>query len=583
MIRLREMETAGTATTKNPMTIALADEGDRERIYRHRHDIYAEELHQHPLNERRCLMDPLDDLNVYIAAKDGDELRGFISITPPGGKLSIDKYIGRDQLSFAIDDGTYEVRLLSVVKPHRGRGRGVAMLLMYAAMRWVEAHGGDRIVGMGRSEVMGMYEKAGLRPVGITVTSGDVSFEIMSSTIEQLRRVVTEHGDRLQRAVDRVNWELNVEKEDEEACYHGGAFFDAIGDEFDSLHRNRDVINADVLDAWFPPSPKVIAAMGEHLPWLMRTSPPTGCEGMARVIARARKVNEENVLPGAGSSDLIYLALRQWLTRDSRVLILDPMYGEYAHVLEKVIGCRVDRLHLLREDDYRIDPAKLAARMSDGYDMVLLVNPNSPTGQHCGREVMEDVLKNVPSRTRVWIDETYVEYAGPPGESLERFAVVTDNVVICKSMSKVYALSGMRAAYLCGPAKVIAPLRRVSPPWAVSLPGQMAAVNALQDPEYYARRYHQTHELREQLVKSLRSIDGVDVIPGVANFVLCHLSDDLPTASEVVLACRERGVFVRDIGNMGTQLGDRAMRIAVKDEQANRRIVKVFGDVLRQR
>src|SRR3954469_10222756 len=128
----------------------------------------------------------------------------------------------------------------------------------------------------------------------------------------------------------------------ESPVYHGGAFFEAVGDEFDRLAAKDDVISADVLDAWFDPAPAVLEALREHLPWTLRTSPPTSCDGMRRVIARTRGVDPANVLPGAGSSDLIFLALRHWVHQDSRVLILDPMYGEYAHVLEQVIGCRVD-------------------------------------------------------------------------------------------------------------------------------------------------------------------------------------------------------------------------------------------------
>src|SRR5207344_1800686 len=102
--------------------------------------------------------------------------------------------------------------------------------------------------------------------------------------------------------------------------------------------------NADVLDAWFPPAPGVTDTLQAHLPWLLRTSPPTDCAGLVGAVATARGVAPENILPGAGSSDLIFRAFRHWLTAGSRVLILDPTYGEYSHVLEKVIGCTVDRL-----------------------------------------------------------------------------------------------------------------------------------------------------------------------------------------------------------------------------------------------
>lgn len=90
------------------------------------------------------------------------------------------------------------------------------------------------------------------------------------------------------------------------------------------LHLARQIINADVLDAWFPPSPTVLATLQENLPWLLQTSPPTHAEGLIRVIARTRGVLEACILPGAGSSSLIFLALRQWLTSTSRVLLLDP-------------------------------------------------------------------------------------------------------------------------------------------------------------------------------------------------------------------------------------------------------------------
>lgn len=359
-------------------------------------------------------------------------------------------------------------------------------------------------------------------------------------------------------------------------CFHGGAFFDAIGDEFDSLERRHDIINADVLDAWFPPSPKVIAALNEALPWLLRTSPPTQGEGLARVIARVRGVAPQNILPGAGSSDLIFLALRHWLTPSSRVLILDPMYGEYAHVLERVIGCRVARLPLLREQRYRVNLRELRSLVGTGYDLIVIVNPNSPTGQFSPRGELEEVLRAVPARTFVWLDETYIEYAGAD-QSLERFAAASANVVVCKSMSKIYALSGARAAYLCGPSALLESLRGFAPPWSVNLLAQVAAVAALQDPDYYAARWNETHQLRGRLKSGLSRVPGLEILPGVANFLLCHLPASGRDAATVVRCCRTRNLFVRDVGGMGMNLGTHALRIAVKDAATVDRMVAILS------
>jgi histidinol-phosphate/aromatic aminotransferase/cobyric acid decarboxylase-like protein len=362
-----------------------------------------------------------------------------------------------------------------------------------------------------------------------------------------------------------------------EKCFHGGAFFQTVGERFDALERSRTIINADVLDAWFPPAPAVLEALTEHLPWLLRTSPPTHCSGLIETIAEVRGVAPENVLPGAGSSDLIFRALRHWLTPASRVLILDPTYGEYAHVLKKVIGCHVSRFALKREEGYLVSTRRLHAVMQGGWDLVVLVNPNSPTGRHIPREQLEEILRDIPASSRVWVDETYVEYAGT-GESLETFAAGSANVVVCKSMSKAYALSGARVAYLCGRRALLDPLRVITPPWVVGLPSQLAAVRALQSPGYYLKRYAETRYLRGELAEELDHL-GWEVVPGVANFILGHLPADGPTASRLVQLCRDRGLFLRDAAAMGAQLGAHAIRIAVKDEVTNCRMVEILREL----
>lgn len=358
--------------------------------------------------------------------------------------------------------------------------------------------------------------------------------------------------------------------------YHGGAFFDAIGNEFDNLDRIDEVISADVLDAWFPPSPKISGILSRRLDWAMRTSPPTGSEGLISRIAEARGVAKESVLPGAGSSSLIFLAFREWLSAESRILLLEPTYGEYAHVAENVVGCRIDRLTLHPDDDFCVDIAQLEERLSRGYDLAVIVNPNNPTGRHIPRQDLIDVLARVTPQTLVWIDETYVDYVDA-GESLEQFAATSRNVIVCKSMSKVYALSGLRVGYLCGSPGLIDPLRRLTPPWAVSLPGQIAAVAALQDAEYYRRRYNQTHRLRERLRDSLLELADFRIVPGVANYLLCRLPSEAPNAPEFIARCRSEKLFLRDASATAPSLDNRWFRIAVKDAETNRHMTEIIS------
>jgi histidinol-phosphate/aromatic aminotransferase/cobyric acid decarboxylase-like protein len=338
------------------------------------------------------------------------------------------------------------------------------------------------------------------------------------------------------------------------------------------------VINADVLDAWFPPSPQVTSVIAENLPWLLRTSPPTDGAGLARAVAAARGVAPRHILLGGGSSDLIFRAFLHWLRPESRVVLIDPTYGEYAHVVEKVVRCQVRKVALRRDDGFRVSLPDLERVLAEGCDLLVLVNPNSPTGQHVGRAEMEAFLRRVPAATRVWVDETYVDYVSSQ-ESIERWAAQSPNVIVCKSMSKVYALSGARVAYLCAAPHQLESLRAITPPWVVGLPAQAAAVHALQDPAYYAARYDETRQLREELRRELHAL-GLEVLPGCANFLLAFLPDTGPRAAEVVARCRRHGLFLRDAGRTSEVLGPHTLRLAVKDAATNLRQIEILRNAL---
>jgi histidinol-phosphate/aromatic aminotransferase/cobyric acid decarboxylase-like protein/GNAT superfamily N-acetyltransferase len=559
--------------------IAEADARDRETIALLRHDIYAHELHQYAPNAQQTLGDDLDRDNVYLVVRDRTSVAGFISLTlPRAPTFSIDKYFDRGVLPCAIDAATYEVRLLSVQQ--RYRGAPIAGFLAYAAYRWITAHGGTRIVAIGRTGLISFYERMGLHRSGLRATSGAQVYKFMWADDHMLDSQVETFARVLERYGQDFAWNLSFPFARPAPCYHGGAFFKAIGERFDALEKSADIINADVLDAWFDPALDVVSNLTRFLPWLMKTSPPTQCAGLIDAIATARGVPRHCILPGAGSSDLIFRAFQHFLNVDSRVLILDPTYGEYAHVLERVVGCRVDRFALERSRRYDADLADLAARVSSGYDLVVFVNPNSPTGRCMPERDFIELLELIPSTTRVWIDETYIDYVGA-AESLESFAAASSNVIVCKSMSKVYALSGARVGYLCAAPQQLERLRAITPPWVVALPSQVAAVAALESSAYYQDRYRETHVEREIMAQKLAHL-GYDVIPGVANFLLCHVPEDGPTAREIVTACQAHGIFLRDAGCMSRSLGEFALRVAIRSRSENVRIHELLSKITKR-
>jgi histidinol-phosphate/aromatic aminotransferase/cobyric acid decarboxylase-like protein len=560
------------------LAISMASISDHQAIYRLRHDVYATELDQYKSQEDGILRDANNIRSDYIIATVNNELAGFVGITPPSSpRFSIDKYLSRTEIPIKFDDNIYEIRALTVKQSLRGWH--ISLCLMYAAFRWIEAHGGKQILSIGRHEILNMYLRLGLEKQGLSFTSGAVTYHLIGAPLSDIVNRTKKFKSYLKRIKKQIDWKLGITFESPSDCYHGGAFFEAIGDQFDDLDRIKNVISADVLDAWFPPAPAAQQLLIQYLPWMMRTSPPTRAEGLSKIIANIRGVTSDCILPGGGSSALIFLALRHWLNSDSRVLILDPTYGEYLHVLEKVIQCKVERFLLERSNGYRLDLQLIQKKLTEGFDLFIWVNPNSPTGIHVKKEDVISVLKQAHSCKRVWIDETYVEYAGA-NQSLESFSAQSRNVIVCKSLSKVYALSGVRAAYLCASPHQLESLQTLTPPWSVSLPAQIAATYALQSQNYYSKRYEETHILRTELVNGLRKLGIKEIIPGIANFVMFHLPMGSKDVASIIMKCREYGLYLRDLSGMSTDIGNTAMRIAVKDAETNKRMLLILKKAL---
>lgn len=349
-------------------------------------------------------------------------------------------------------------------------------------------------------------------------------------------------------------------------AFHGGAFFEAIGVDLRHLDLSGTVVSADVLDAWFDPSPRVSAFLREHLEFLLRTSPPNHAEGLVVEIAQSREVPVESVLTGSGSSSLLFHCLPRLLPARPKAVLLDPMYSEYEHIVETLLDGSIVRLKLREEEGFVPSGERLVSLAArERPDAVLLVNPNNPTGRLWPRADLLRALDGLPEGTLAVVDETYIEYAGASA-SLEKEAAVRPNLIVLKSMSKVYALSGARVAYLVSHPERIRKLERWMPPWPVGLPSQAAAMEALRDPGWYAARYAETAALRAQCLARI----GEGGRASEANFYLVRTE-----APERVAAwLRERKMFVREFGSGA--LAGRYLRFAVKSAEQNTRLLEAF-------
>jgi len=350
------------------------------------------------------------------------------------------------------------------------------------------------------------------------------------------------------------------------AADHGGAFFEAIGVDLTALKRADGIVSADVLDAWFDPAPGVLELLREHLPFLLRTSPPNHAEGFVAEIAARRGLPVESILPGAGSSSLLFHCLPRLLPESVRAVVLSPMYSEYQHIIQTLLEGEAIPHDLHEANGFRIDGGRLLHQvLSSRPHALLLVNPNNPTGVLWPKAQLLGLLDRAPADMLAVVDETYIEYADA-SESIEAEAARRPNLLLVKSMSKVYALSGVRAAYAVTHPSRAAQLRRWLPPWPVGLLAQAAAMEALRDPGYYATRYAETRRLREEIAAELSVNAGVRVYSSHSNFLLLETSRAAALAQHLRLA----GIYVREFPS--GPLAGRFLRIAVKSETQNRLI-----------
>lgn len=358
--------------------------------------------------------------------------------------------------------------------------------------------------------------------------------------------------------------------------FHGGSsFYNIIGYDFSNLDAYQSVVNADALDAWFDPAPAVIDKLTRYLPLTIKLPPPQHAHGLIDTIARVRCIDPERILVGAGSSNLIFTYFPNQIKPGDRVVILDPMYGEYRNILTR-LGAEVIYYTLSAGNNFQIDIEDFKNFLQQlTPKFVVMVNPNSPTGQVVEPGDMAEVIHDFKKIT-FFIDEAYTDFAGD--YSIETIA--WDNIVVLKSMSKCYALSGARVAYLVASAKTINYLSQFSPPWAVSIPGQIAAIEALNSPEYYKEKYIDTALLRTTMSNQIAACPSVKVYPSVTNYFMVELLEH--KASKIVTKLQSQNIFLRNCDSMSVKFKDNFIRIAIKGCEADSRIVKALSECIKQ-
>ncbi len=315
------------------------------------------------------------------------------------------------------------------------------------------------------------------------------------------------------------------------------------------------------------PSPRALEAARATLAQIHRY--PDGVAfGLREAIARFHGVRRDEVLQGAGSNELLDLVVRTFATREHHVVFGEPAFVVY-RLASLVYGVPFTAVPL---ENLVHDLPAMAAAVTPKTRVVFVANPNNPTGTYVGRAAVEQFLRAVPPEVIVVMDEAYFEYADAPDyPSSLALRHLRDRLLVMRTFSKAYGLAGLRVGYTIGPAPLIDYMNRVRAPFNTSVPGQAAAVAALDDQAHVEESRRMNSAERVRLTQALEGM-GLAVAPSQANFILVDLARPARPVYDGLL---ERGVIVRPFGNLPTSL-----RVTCGLPRENDRFLAALAEVL---
>jgi histidinol-phosphate aminotransferase len=296
--------------------------------------------------------------------------------------------------------------------------------------------------------------------------------------------------------------------------------------------------------------------------------PDRECLELRVALAESLGVSPDQVLPGNGASELIWLTALAFIRPNDRVLVLGPTFGEYARAAA-IMGARVTTCPARKETGFIPDAVEIAACLASLRPrIVFLCNPNNPTGAFLSLALIGLWARQHPETLFV-VDEAYLPFAATPNET---FVCARDNILVLRSLTKDFALAGLRLGCAVGAVRLIAALRNVQPPWSVNALAQAAGVAAIRDLAHQRDSLENLARSKQELVAGLTEL-GLPPVPSACHFFLVHVGD----GAAFRLALLRRVVLVRDCASFGLP---EYVRIAARRPEENERLLATIREVI---
>ena len=299
---------------------------------------------------------------------------------------------------------------------------------------------------------------------------------------------------------------------------------------------------------------------------------------LRNVLSNYCDVPADYILPGNGSSELIALLIEARAPKHT--LILGPTYSEYSRELT-FSGSTQDYYHLQETSDFRPDLDDLFHTLSDGYDFLIICNPNNPTSSAIFRDELKELLAFCKRKNIfVMIDETYVEFA--PDISAITAVPLTkqfSNLMVLRGVSKFYAAPGMRFGYgITGNSEFLKTMREKQIPWSLNSLGAFAGEMLFQDHDYYQQTRNLILSERQKMYETIKKLPTFKIYPAYANFLLVKILKDGITSFDVFERCIQKGLMIRDCSSFQCLEGE-YVRFCIQMPEENQRLLDLLQTI----
>jgi histidinol-phosphate aminotransferase len=321
------------------------------------------------------------------------------------------------------------------------------------------------------------------------------------------------------------------------------------------------------------PSPKAIEAYLAAAADLQRY-PDGSSVGLRKAIGERFGLDPERIVCGNGSDDLLALLTRAYAGPEDEVL-----HSEHGFLIFPILARSVGATPVaVPEQNLTADVDGFLARVTARTRIVLLANPNNPTGSYLDEEALCRLRQELPPEVLLVIDSAYAEFVTETNYSAGIGLVnAGENVVMTRTFSKIFALSALRIGWAYCPLAIADVLNRLRLPFNVVGPAQAAGVAALKDVAFFDQARAHNVQWRTWLAEELRKI-GLQVYPSVANFLLVRFPDDPSwNADAANQFLNKKGIIPRKVANYGLP---GCLRITIGKENELRAVVKALASFM---